>query len=363
MSTIGFVPRFLASVTAIARTGYWVTLVAVTATFSLIIVGLTITSDAATAAGTDAGRMALSFAEFLVVVAILLGVPTVFVTVRETLGRLGFLHTFLLAIVVGGSFVVAAAPAVLWSVMSTGVSTDVWMPTIATVELQIVVVAILVALAHWAIAHHSAATVTAFGLIAGITVGPLVVVAGASLTSPIEQTTKTYYIEWKDENEPVDPETGYPINPTCQKNPSVSTTYQTDYTGVWAVVATNPIALVSASITPALGPWQNNGYQGDGWESEPVRVSPELLPLDVFSAVDLNVREMQLPIETDIVIDECANLAIFGTPYMDLNGERTLFDVLNKSTSGYTAGVIGQLSYLVVATAILVPIRLRGRRS
>jgi hypothetical protein len=40
-----------------------------------------------------------------------------------------------------------------------------------------------------------------------------------------------------------------------------------------------------------------------------------------------------------------------------------LFDVLNKSTSGYTAGVIGQLAYLVVATAILVPIRLRGRRS
>lgn len=363
MSSIGFVPRFLASVTAIARTGYWVTLLAVTAAFSLIIVGLTVTSDAATAAGTDAGRMALSFAEFLVLVAILLGVPTVFVTVRETLGRLGFLHTFLLAIVVGGSFLVAAAPAVLWSVLSTGVSTDVWMPTIATVELQIVVVATLVALAHWAIAQHSAATVTAFGLIAGITLGPLLVVAGASLTSPVEQTTKTFYIEWKDENEPVDPETGYPINPTCQKNPSTSTTFLTDYSGVWAVATMNPIALVSASITPAIGDWQDPGYQGDGWESEPVGMPPIPMPLDLFSSVGLDVREMQVPIQTDVTVDECANLAEFGTPYPTINGELTSSQVLEQSTSGYPVGVFGQLVYLVLATAILVPIRLRGRRA
>jgi hypothetical protein len=362
MSTNG-VPPLFATISASIRAGMWFTLLAVMATTSLIIVALTVASDGASAAGTDAGRMAFSFVIFLVLVALLLGIPTVFISIRERLGQLPFLNTVLLALAVGLSFVAVSIPAMVWAILSTGVSADVWLPVIGTTVLEVGVVAVLVALAHWALKSGSVATVTAFGLIAGITVGPLLVVAGASLTSPIEQTTKTYYIEWKDENEPVDPETGYPINPTCQKNPSVSTTYQADYTGVWAVVATNPIALVSASITPALGPWQNNGYQGDGWESEPVRVSPELLPLDVFSAVDLNVRGMQLPIETDIVIDECANLAIFGTPYMDLNGERTLFDVLNKSTSGYTAGVIGQLSYLVVATAILVPIRLRGRRS
>lgn len=362
MSTIGFVPRFLASVTAIARTGYWVTLLAVTAAFSLIIVGLTVTSDAATAAGTDAGRMALSFAEFLVLVAILLGVPTVFVTVRETLGRLGFLHTFLLAIVVGGSFLVAAAPALLWAILSTGVSVDVWVPTLATVELQIVVIGALVALAHWAIANDSAASASAFGLIAGITIGPLLIVGAASLGTPVEQTTKTYYIQWKDENEPTDPDTGYPLNPTCEKYPSTSTAFLTDYSGVWSVVTTNPVALVSASITPVVGDWEGPGDMSLG-ESGPNGMPAVQVPLDLFSTVDLNVRGMQFPIQTDIVIDECANIAEFGTPYPTLDGDRAPRDVIDQSTSGYTAGILGQALFVALATAILVPIRLRGRRA
>lgn len=363
MSTTGFVPRFLASVTAIARTGYWLTLVIVTAALSLILVGLTVTSDGATTGGTDAGRMALSFTEFLVLVAVLLGVPTVFVSVRETLGRLAFVQNFLLAVVIGGSFLIAAAPAILWSVLSTGVSLDVWWPTIATVELQIVVVAVLVALAHWAITHHSAANVTAFGLIAGIVLGPLLIVATASLATPVKQTTTTYFIQWEDGEVEIDPVTSYPLNPTCEKNGVESTTYLTDYTAVWSVVAINPVALVSASITPAIGDWENPGYQTDDWESQPYVEPPMPMPLDLFSTVDVAVRGMQLPIQTDIVLDECANLAEFGTPYPPLNGERSQRDIIAETTSGYSGGVLGQAIYLAIATAILVPIRLRGRRA
>ena len=363
MSTTRFIPRFLQSLGSMVRTGYWAILVIITASLSLILVGLTVASDAATAVGTDSGRMALSFAVFLVLVAVLLGVPTVFITVRETLGRLGFVHNLLLSIVVGGSFLVAAAPAILWSILSTGVSVDVWMPTVATVELQIVVIGALVALAHWAIANHSAASATAFGLIAGITVGPLLIVGAASLGTPVEQTTKTYFIQWKDENEPTDPDTGYPLNPTCEKSPPTSTSFLTDYSGVWSVVMTNPVALVSSSITPVVGDWERPGYQGDGWESEPIGMPPVPLPLDLFSTVDLNVRGMQLPVQTDIVIDECKNLAEFGTPYPMLDGDRAPRDVINQSISGYSAGVLGQALFVALATAILVPIRLRGRRA
>lgn len=362
MSTTGFVSRFIDSIATTARTRYWATLVIVTASLSLILVGLTVTSDAAAAVGTDSGRMALSFTVFLVLVAVLLGVPTVFITVREALGRLGFLHSFLLAIVVGGSFIVAAAPALLWAILSTGVTPEVWVPTLATVELQVVVVAALVALAHWALANDSGAATTAFGLIAGITLAPLLVVGVASFAPPVEQTTKTYFIKW-DGKEVVDPETGYPVNPTCEKTPNTSTSFLTDYSGVWAVVTTNPIALVSASITPAVGDWEDPGYQGDGWDSQPSGMPPVPLPLDLFSTVDLNVRGMQLPIQTDIVIDECKNLAEFGTPYPMLDGDRAPRDVIEQSASGYTAGVLGQALFVALATAILVPIRLRGRRA
>jgi hypothetical protein len=361
MSTIGFVPRLLESITSTARTRYWATLVIVTAALSLILVGLTVTSDAATAVGTDSGRMALSFTVFLVLVAILLGVPTVFITVRESLGRLGFLHAFLLAIVVGGSFIVAAAPALLWAILSTGVTSEVWVPTLATVELQVVVVGLLVALAHWAIAHDSAAATTAFGLIAAITLGPLVVVGAASFATPVKQTSKTFYLKW-DGIEPTDPETGYPIDPVCETSPSTSMMFLTDYSGVWAAATMNPVALVSASITPAVGDWLDP-VLNDGWESEPMGMPPVPMPLDLFSSVDLNVRTMQLPIQTDIVIDECANLAEFGTPYPTFNGELTPRAVIEKSTSGYNFGVLGQAAFVFAATAILVPLRLRERRA
>jgi hypothetical protein len=361
MSTTGFISRFLESIVTLIRTGYWAILLIVTASLSLILVGLTVSSESAGEVGTDSGRMALSFSLFLVLIAVVIGVPTVFMTVRETFGRLGFVHTFLLSLVVGGSFLVAAIPAILWSILSTGVSVDVWLPTVTTVELQVVVIGALVALAHWAIANHSAATATAFGLIAGITLGPLLIIGAASFATPVEQTTKTYFIKW-DGTEPTDPETGYPVNPTCEKSPSTSTAYLTDYSGVWSVVTTNPVALVSASITPAIGNWEDR-YQGDGWESTPAGVTPIPMPLDLFSTVDLNVRGMQLPVQTEIVIDECANIAEFGNPYPVLDNGRTPTDVIEQSTSGYSNGVIGQALFVALATAVLVPVRIRGRRA
>jgi hypothetical protein len=87
------------------------------------------------------------------------------------------------------------------------------------------------------------------------------------------------------------------------------------------------------------------------------------MPLDLFSTVDLNVRGMQLPVQTDIVIDECANIAEFGTPYPTLDNGRTPSDVIEQSTSGYSNGVIGQALFVALATAVLVPVRIRGRRA
>jgi hypothetical protein len=340
----------------------WFTLLAFMAGTSLLIVALTVSSEAAAAAGTDAGRMAFSFVTFLVLVALLLGIATVFISIRERLGQLSFLHTYLLTVTVGLSLVVVAAPAMLWAILSTGVSADVWLPVIGTTVLEVGVVGLLVALSHWALKSGSAATVTAFTLIAGVTLGPVLVVATASFAPPITQTTQTYYINWGDGNEPLDPETGFPLNPTCQKSPSTSTTLLTDYTGVAAIIVANPVALVSASITPAIGEYVMPGYEDQGVEPQPP-MPAIAVPLDLFSTVDVASRSLQIPVEKETIIDnECAKLAEYGTPYPN-NGQADPRKIIAESESGFVAGLIGQGAFLVVATVILVGIRARARKS
>jgi hypothetical protein len=360
MSTNG-VPPLFATISASIRAGMWFTLLIVMATTSLIIVALTVASDGASAAGTDAGRMAFSFVIFLVLVALLLGIPTVFISIRERLGQLPFLNTVLLALAVGLSFVAVSIPAMVWAILSTGVSADVWLPVIGTTVLEVGVVTVIVALAHWAVKSGSVATVTAFGLIAGVTLGPILVVATAAFAPPVIQTTKTFYIKYGDGTEPMDPVTGYPLNPTCEENPVTSTTPLTDYTGVWAAATSNPIALVSASITPAIGDYVMPGYD-DTVMDAPSSMPSVATPLDVFSAVDVASRSLQITVTTEpIIVDECALLAEFGTVYPN-NGQDDPRDVIAVSQSGFVAGVIGQGAFLVVATVILSVIRVRARK-
>lgn len=352
MSTAGFLSRFVASITASIRSGLWFTLLIVMAVTSLLIVALTVSSAGATAVGTDSGRMALSFVVFLVLVATLLGIPTVFISIREQLGRLSFLHTYLVAVAVGLSFMVAAVPAMLWAVLSTGVGPGVWLPILGVAKLEIWVIALLVALAHWAVTNGSAATVTAFGLIAGITLGPLVVMGAASLGTPVKQVTTTYYVEWKDQNQVLDPQTGYPVDPVCP-TPSTSTAYLTDYSAVWRATEVNPLALVSSAITPAVGDYEMPGYDPS------MGSTPMTIPLDLFGTVDLAVRTMQLPIETSIHINECENLATEGTPYPTFDNAKDPRDVIAASESGLVSGLVGQGIYLALASVALVVVRRR----
>jgi len=360
MSNSGFFSRLFNSITTSIRSGLWFTLIVVMAATSLIIVALTVTSDAAAAPGTDAGRMAFSFVIFLVLVATLLGIPTVLISIRERLGQLSFLQTYLLTVAVGLSFVVVVVPAMLWAVLSTGVGVDVWLPTLGVTKLEVWVIALLVALAHWAVKSGGAATVTAFGLIAGVTIGPLVVVGAASFAPPIKQTTSNSWIEYTGQDQPIDPATGYPLDPTCpSKNWSWS--YITDYSSVWAAMPTNPVVFVSSSIEPAIGDYVMPGYSEPGFETPPPLPAVPV-PLDLFSSVDVAVRALQIPVKTDLVNDECANLAEFGTAYPN-NGQADPRDIIAESHSGFLAGVIGQAAYLVVASVILVMVRARSRRS
>ena len=360
MSNAGFFSRLFASITTSIRSGVWLTLLVVMAATSLIIVALTVTSDAAAAEGTDAGRMAFSFVIFLFLVATLLGIPAVVISIRERFGQLPFLHTYLLTVAVGLSFMVVAVPAILWAILSTGVGIDVWLPILGVTKLEVWVIALLVALAHWALKSGSAATVTAFGLIAGVTIGPLVVVAAASFAPPTKQTTANSFIEYTGQDQPIDPATGYPLNPTCQSN-NWSYSYITDYSSVWAAMALNPLVFVSSSIEPAVGDYGMPGYAEPSFEF-PKPLLTVAVSLDLFSSVDVAVRTLQIPVKTNLVNDECANLAEFGTAYPN-NGQADRRDIIAESHSGFLAGLLGQAAFLVVATVILSVIRVRTRRS
>jgi hypothetical protein len=117
------------------------------------------------------------------------------------------------------------------------------------------------------------------------------------------------------------------------------------------------VVFVSSSIEPAVGDYVMPGYADPGFESPPP-LPAIAVPLDLFSSVDVAVRTLQIPVKTDLVNDECANLAEFGTAYPN-NGQADPRDIIAESHSGFLAGAIGQAAFLVVASVILVGIRAR----
>jgi hypothetical protein len=72
---------------------------------------------------------------------------------------------------------------------------------------------------------------------------------------------------------------------------------------------------------------------------------------------------MQLPIETQIDINECENLEKYGTPYPELDNGIDLRETVDSTQSGFGAGLIGQGAYVALASAVLLGIRLRGRKA
>jgi hypothetical protein len=86
--------------------------------------------------------------------------------------------------------------------------------------------------------------------------------------------------------------------------------------------------------------------------------TPITIPLDLFGTVDLAVRELQLPVETSIHVNECENLATEGTPYPTL-GERKPRDIIAASESGFASGLVGQGIYLALTGTALLVIRRR----
>ncbi len=335
------------------RARLWPIIAGAVFVFTLTLVSLTMTSSTALVAGTDPGRMGRSFVVYLVLIAVMIGVPAVLANVRDEIGRQPFLRTFALTLAVGFSFVFAAIPSSIVSAIVGGIDFGQWLSVVGSVHLEVWVIAALVALAFANVRRDSAAAVTAFGLIAGLAIAPLLVVGSAALAPGVKQIVRHNYLDYGNGEDDVDPNTGFPTNPTCMASDS-ETRIVSRYDLVWPILELNPIVLVSASIPPTVTTFTNPDFTYDTTAVEPV---------DLFGTVDLAVRKMQLPIETDITIDECANLAKYGTPYPSgYDGTYTPDYIIANSTSGFGVGLIGQGAYLAVASAALVLIGRRPRK-
>ena len=346
--------RFVgSSLLTLLKARLWPIIASAVFIFSLTLVSLTLTSSTALQEGTDSGRMGRSFIVYLVLVAVIFGVPSVFAMARGQLGRAGFLRTLALTAAVGFSFVLAAIPASVISAIVGGIDFAQWFPVVGTLHLEVWVVSVLVALAFATVRREGAAAITAFGLITGLTVLPLILAASAGLAPGVEQTIRRSYVDYGKGDVAIDPATGFPIDPTCLPAES-ERRLVTRYDTVWPVLALNPLVLVSASVPPKLTTFVNPDFEYDTTTVEPV---------DLFGTVDLAVRRMQLPIQTDITIDECANIMIFGTPYPSgYDGTYNPAYVIDNSTSSLGVGLLGQAAYLAVASAALVFIGRRSRR-
>jgi hypothetical protein len=125
------------------------------------------------------------------------------------------------------------------------------------------------------------------------------------------------------------------------------------YNRVWAVAPIVPFTLVSEAVEPEIVGWQATSYESTSTESAPI---------DLLSTLALTSRQMQLPIETKLSINECDALEETGEPYVDYYSGPSDTTVLETTDSGFAAGLLGQgvIVSAWIAGMLIVP-RLRRR--
>ena len=352
MRTTAFVPRVLALISAIARTPLWVTIVAAVSTLTLVAVALTLFSDGMSSEGLNSGRMAFSFVALLTLAFVLFTTPAITDRVRDQIGAKGVIDSLVIALTVAGSLVLAAVPAGAWAVLATGVDFSVWLPAVGAVAIEILVVVALVGVSFGTIARTGVATAVAYSAISSLIVIPLLTLSAVACMPGIEQRVTVRQMDWPEDQNEMDPATGYPRNPVCNSS-RVDTQMFPAYNRVWAVAPIVPFTLVSEAVAPEVVEWEATNYGSTYAESAPV---------DLFSTLALTSRQMQLPIETKLSINECDALEETGEPYVDYYSGPSDKTVLESTDSGFAAGLLGQgvIMSAWIAGMLIVP-RLRRR--
>ncbi|MFM6968367.1 MAG: hypothetical protein ACKOWN_05525 [Microbacteriaceae bacterium] len=361
MSTIRIPARIIASTKAVIATPLWQSIVIANGVLALVATALTVLSKDANTDGLDGGRMALSFATLLTLAFALFTVPAIVDRIRHTTGASGFLDSFVTAFVVGWSFVFAATPAFLWAILSTGVGPEVWVPALGSLKLEVLVVDLLVAVAFASISRTGTATAVAYAAISSLVIGPLVALAAVTALPGVEQKTTTYMMTWPKDQTEIDEKTGFPKDPKCP-TPSTSTQTVPQYDMVWAAAPIIPFALVSESIEPVMAKF----IDPLNMEKSVARLMEQpksKAPIDLFSTIAFTTRSLQVNQSWEVTINECELLAETGNPYPNYPYGPTEAEVIDKTESGFVAGLTGQLAIVGAwITGMLVIPRLRRQK-
>ena len=361
MSNPRIVTQIRNSFIAVVRTPLWLTIVAAEGVLALIATVLTTFNENTTVEGLDAGRMSLSFVTMLVLAFALFTIPAVVDRVRSTTGASGFLDSFVTAFIVGSSLLVAATPALLWAMLSTSVSPAVWSPALGSLKLEVLIVDLLVAVAFTTIRRPGAATAVAYGAIVSLVVGPFLVLAAVTALPGAMQTTRNWSMTWPTDQNDIDPDTGYPKDPKCP-NPVSSTVMIPRYDLVWPAAVVNPFVLVAESVEPKIATYEEVLWMGDSSAIAP-EANKVTAPIDLFSTLAVSSRALQITPGETILINECELLATTGQPYPDYPDSTASQKVIDGTQSGFTVGLIGQLSVVAlwIAGMVVIP-RLRPRK-
>jgi hypothetical protein len=296
--------------------------------------------------------MAFSFVVLLVLAFVLFTTPAISDRVRDLIGAKGVVDSLVISFTVGGSLVVAAVPAGLWALLATGVDVAVWAPALGALVVEVIVVALLVGVAFGTVARTGVATAIAYSAISSLIVLPLTALTTVAFMPGIEQRVTVRQMDWPEDQNEIDPATGYPRNPVCNSS-RVDTQTFAAYNRVWAVAPIVPFTIVSEAVEPEVVGWEATNYGSTYAESAPV---------DLFSTLALTSRQMQLQIETKLSINECDALEETGEPYVDYYSGPSDKAVLESTDSGFAAGLLGQgvIVSAWIAGMLIVP-RLRRR--
>jgi hypothetical protein len=134
------------------------------------------------------------------------------------------------------------------------------------------------------------------------------------------------------------------------------------YDLVWPAAVVNPFVLVAESVEPKIATYEEVLWMGDSSAIAP-EANKVTAPIDLFSTLAVSSRALQITPGETILINECELLATTGQPYPDYPDSTASQKVIDGTQSGFTVGLIGQLSVVAlwIAGMVVIP-RLRPRK-
>ncbi len=219
----------VSEITSLFGGSIWPVTLGLMLALTLLSTGLGLTDSSHIEYGPDfnPGRSATTLTALVALVIGLISGPVVMNGARkDDQGPASVVTNLVVGVVVGGSLVLAALPALLWGFSQSSLSFGDMFALVATLKFEVLAVTLISAMIHVAIVRRGIATAVSGAIILAITVVPAGVSSLAATVNGVEQVETYIGIEWTDETK-TDPDTGIAIDPICAK-PTYMTTWQSD---------------------------------------------------------------------------------------------------------------------------------------